>query len=78
MKKKVTTETVACDLCDLCDKEIKDGYSEWLDVRVGSKEKQICKDCFKILEAPLHRILYNEVPTRRGGYRTLGEYDSLS
>ncbi len=40
------------------------------------KEKDICAICFKELYLEYMRIFEGQIPSRRGGFRKLGEYDS--
>lgn len=61
--------------CDVCSKEIAD--STKLATVLG---KHVCCMCLeklrKHVDKEYHRVCLGEVPTRRGGYRKLGEIDT--
>ena len=68
------TETITHITCDGCGCDLKDS-----DKFAALKSMDLCVACLTELrgevEKAWHRVVKNEVPTRRGGYRTLGEYD---
>lgn len=71
---KQTTEKL---FCDVCKAEIRDR------TLAGSAEingADYCPGClenlYKQVRDAYFRLMLGEVPSRRGGYRRLGEYDS--
>lgn len=74
MRKTTTTETL---ICDFCEKEIKDKTSSGSGTVMG---KDACPACLTLLHKEVdleyRRVIHSEVPSRRGGFRQLGEYDS--
>ena len=54
-----------------------DGCQEKLDCHHPALFENLhyCKTCCKKLLDYERRVCHNEVPSRRGGYRVLGEYD---
>ena len=67
MRKEVTTVTIHCDLC----KEELKAPSKW----ITAGDFDICKECFDALQLEGKRVFEGLVPSRRGGFRQLGEYD---
>lgn len=59
--------------CDVCDTLL--GDSPELEVVVVSG-KDICVECLKKLHLEYMRVVEKQVPTRRGGFRSLGEIDT--
>jgi len=69
MRKQVTQVTI---VCDGCKKKIPDS----LPSEVGKvHELDLCAACLQLAYIEFQRVVNREVPTRRGGYRKLGEYD---
>lgn len=67
----MTIRTIEVKCCDLCD-TIEEG-----DIKLHAfKKVHICDKCFGELNLEYLRIYHKQVPSRRGGFRTLGEYDS--
>lgn len=64
-------------ICDVCDKEIPDLTPGGSASILG---KDYCPTCLSLLHGEVdkeyHRVVLKEVPTRRGGYRQLGELDT--
>lgn len=56
--------------CDGCQGEIKDSLKAG---RIG--ELDLCEKCLKEAYLEHERVVHGRVPTRRGGFRQLGEYD---
>jgi hypothetical protein len=57
-------------VCDGCEEEIKDA------TRAGHGtigKVDLCHKCMKAANLEYERVIHNRVPTRRGGFRTLGE-----
>lgn len=64
-------------ICDMCQCEITDRTATGSGTVMG---KDMCPACLSKLrsevEEEYHRVVLHEVPTRRGGYRALGELDT--
>lgn len=57
--------------CDSCKKEIT---STNIYAKIG--EVDLCEICLKEAYLEYMRLIEKQVPSRRGGFRALGEYDS--
>lgn len=68
------TETITRITCDGCACDLKPS-----DNFAALKSMDLCAKCLTALrdevEKAWHRVVKDEVPSRRGGYRKLGEYD---
>lgn len=66
MKKTQIVTTVTCDICKRKLDSDHLGYHY---------DMHFCEDCCRELELYIKKLLYQEVPDKRGGFRKLGHYD---
>lgn len=71
-------EQITVIRCDDCGYEKQPGAT-WACLKRGELELDLCPTCLEALHEAVtlehRRVIHNQVPDRRGGWRNLGEYD---